>query len=113
MESIPRRLLYLREASGFARKRFAELVGLSASHPKLLETGTIVDPSMPVLRRIAETTGASLEWVVFGIGETPNPDAVKARCESLEAERKAAPESDAVETDDIATADTLPPTEAA
>lgn len=64
---------------------------------------------MPVLRRIAETTGASLEWVVFGIGETPNPDAVKARCEALETERKAAPESDAVEDGD---ADATP-TEAA
>ena len=110
MESIAQRLLFVRESSGFARKRFARLVDLSASHPKLLETGLIPDPSMPVLRRIADATGVAIEWIIFGIGETPDAGAIRARCERLEVERRGADAPDLEDdTDDIGTAPTIPP----
>ena len=103
MESISQRLRRIREASGLGGKRLSEICGLGNSHVRMIERGDVKTPDLRTVEKLAEKLGVSAPWLMFGVGEYPGDDAVKAVATAALEEFLAAraPTSDDGDSDDV------------
>ena len=91
METLQERLIGLCKAAGTKHERVSRAAGLADGHVGLIASGHVKNPSAKVLTKIADVLGVSLDWLVNGRGEEPDPDAVRAAVERA----RPAPKTDA------------------
>lgn len=65
------RLRRARTLGGLSQRELASLAGLSPSHVGLIEQGRVEDLGSDAASRLATVLGASLDWLVRGIGRCP------------------------------------------
>ncbi len=76
--SIAERVRWLRASAGLSMRSLSDLAGLDPSHVRLIESGERDDPRSKTLSQLANVTGVTLDWLIDGKGDTPDPDAVRA-----------------------------------
>lgn len=69
--SLIKKLANLRAQSGESLQAVADAVGASRAHIWEVETGRTKNPSLELVRRLADHFKVSVAWL---IGETPNED---------------------------------------
>lgn len=62
------RLRQLRESLGYTQEHFSEILGVSVTLYKKMEGGSY-NISVKTLRKLRETTGASVDFIMFGEGK--------------------------------------------
>lgn len=82
---IAGRLRLARESAGLSASGLSKLARITGSHVGLIEAGERVNPQLKTLAAIASVLGVSLDWLVYGEGEMPAPDDVRASVEAARA----------------------------
>jgi transcriptional regulator with XRE-family HTH domain len=59
-------------------REVARLAQLQPSHVSLIESGAVANVRVDTLTALARVLGCSLDWLVNGIGDAPDDDAVRA-----------------------------------
>jgi len=85
---IADRIKILRERSGLTPRRLGMLAGLAPSHVATLEEGRVSNIQLETAAQLARVTGATPEWIAFGVGRAPSQTTVRKRIAA--AEKKAA-----------------------
>ena len=62
------RLKQLRESLGYTQEKFSEILGISLTLYKKMEGGSY-NISVKTLRKLRETTGVSIDFMMFGEGK--------------------------------------------
>ncbi|HEU4537989.1 MAG TPA: helix-turn-helix transcriptional regulator [Polyangiaceae bacterium] len=83
--ALGKRLNLARGYAGLSGRRLGELAGLSTHYVSGVEASRWRDPRSEPLRRLAQVLGISLDWLLSGLGEAPDPGAVRAAAERAEA----------------------------
>lgn len=78
MDTLPKRLAWLRETAGLSARGLGILAGLHPTHIGLIERGDRVDPSSSAMSQVAEVVGATLDWLIAGKGAPPTSGDVLA-----------------------------------
>lgn len=92
MDTLQSRLKFLRVSTGLSSRGLSRAARLtSETHWATLEETKEHDPRSSTLRKIAETCGVSLDWLMCGVGEVPTAEAIKSAVEALS--RPAPPEA--------------------
>jgi transcriptional regulator with XRE-family HTH domain len=95
---LKNRLALARGFSGLSREDLAARAGLSGpDHVAKIENGDRTRPEYRTVARLARALGISAEWLGEGIGDTPDPEAVRAAVETARAAHDAARDADAGE----------------
>ena len=71
MARLSTRLRKLRKYTDLTPRGLSLLAGLSPTHVSMIESGAREDPHCNTLVAIAEVTGASLDWLLRGMGNEP------------------------------------------
>ncbi len=71
------RLTWLREVSGVSGRGLHELCGISASYSSVAEKRPNLLPRAEQARALATLFGASVEWLVYGVGRPPSERAIR------------------------------------
>jgi transcriptional regulator with XRE-family HTH domain len=83
--ALGKRLNLVRGYAGLSGRRLGELAGLSSHYVSGVEASRWRDPRSEPLRRLAHILGISLDWLLNGLGASPEPDVVQAAAKSAEA----------------------------
>lgn len=79
LETLQQRLRYLRSLGAVEPNELDHLAGLRArGHVVQIEEGKSLHPRADTLAKLADALGASLDWLVRGIGRPPSKAAVRA-----------------------------------
>jgi transcriptional regulator with XRE-family HTH domain len=78
LDTLARRVGYLREHSGLEQTPLSKRCGLSASHIGQIIRGDVKKPAPETLVLIARAFRVSLEWLMTGDGPPPKPEDVAA-----------------------------------
>lgn len=85
------RIVQARACARVSGSELSRLCGLARSHIQLLESGARSAPQTDTILALAETLGVSLDWLVRGIGEEPDPEHIRAAVDAARARAAASP----------------------
>ena len=68
----------LRTRAGLSRHELAELAGISASYPGLIESGRRTDVGVGFAEKLASVVGATLDHLIRGTGPAPSDAEIEA-----------------------------------
>jgi len=78
MDTVGTRLKWLRGAAGLSAREVDRLAGLHSGHTWTIERGDECRAQVNTLESIATALSIEPAWLVFGVGETPDPERVRA-----------------------------------
>lgn len=78
MDTVGTRLKWLRGAAGLSAREVDRLAGLHSGHTWTIEHGTECRAQVNTLESIARALGIEPAWLVFGVGDAPDPASVSA-----------------------------------
>jgi transcriptional regulator with XRE-family HTH domain len=77
LNSVGRRVAFLRFLGGITASGLSKLAGLSHATIAKIESNDS-DPQSSVIGKIAKVTGASADWLISGTGDLPEEASVRA-----------------------------------
>lgn len=87
-DTLAARLHKLRkDAGGLSQRELAHLGACSPSYPGHIEAGRVTSVHTVIISRVAKVLGCSLDWLVDGVGEPPEPEAVQLAVEQARVAR--------------------------
>jgi hypothetical protein len=78
---LQERIRLLADAAGSLR-RVDAAAGLQFGHAHAIAEGRISKPTLETYEQIAKGCGVSFDWVAFGRGDPPDPEAVRAHVDA-------------------------------
>ncbi|MBL8684399.1 MAG: helix-turn-helix transcriptional regulator [Myxococcales bacterium] len=84
---VSARLGKLCEDAGVSHESVSLSAGLAGGHVGLIVSGRVKRPSADVLAKIADVLGVSLDWIVLGRGDSPDPSVVRIKVRERAASR--------------------------
>lgn len=68
METLPERVVWLRDAAALPKRGLSKLAGLDPSHVRLLEESSGQRTSRKTAEALAAVFGVELAWLMLGVG---------------------------------------------
>jgi len=78
--SLGTRLRKRREALGFSQRELARLVHTRQATISDLERGTLKNPGVAIVRRLAQTLGVTTDWLIGMYEDDEDAELVEAVC---------------------------------
>lgn len=82
MDTIGKRLEWVREVAGLSAREVDRLVGLTENHSRAIETKYEERTQAATLRKIAETLGVRASWLTYGQGKKPSKQEILTAVEA-------------------------------
>lgn len=78
METIGKRLEWVRGLVGLSAREVDRLAGLTENHTRAIETKYDDRAQVSTVGKIAETLGVNASWLAYGEGDAPTKEAVQS-----------------------------------
>lgn len=90
METLAKRVRFLRAAASVSARELARLACLDSSHIRRIESGDRPDPATSTTTAIAAVFDVSLDWLARGLGEVPSDAKIRTAIERARFKHNAA-----------------------